>query len=258
MHLVKTLDTRGGFLGDTHDVRLDGGVPIRLGLEAFADRIKQCDFFFTARVIQHRQVFLGFGAQTDQQRGVAAIVKNHVGGAAIAPLKDAMGVSPVLHQVLALVGKDRCSACGNGSSSVVLGREDVARGPAHVCSKGPQGLNQDRGLDGHVQAAGDARAFQRLAGAVLLSKGHETGHFGLCDRDFLSAEIGQRDIGDHIVLIGLGLYHSAHGMFSMFTERRWSRIDAVNPSLAGKCPLQRSSATSYFRYFLFKSKSLSG
>ena len=88
-----------------------------------------------------------------------------------------------------------------------------------------------------MQAAGHARAFQRLAGAVLLSQGHETGHFGLGDRDFFSTEIGQRNIGDHEVLIGLGLYHSAHGVFSMFTERRWSRIDAVKSEPGGTIPV---------------------
>ena len=78
---------------------------------------------------------------------------------------------------------------------------------------------------------------QGLTRAGLLAQGHETWHFGFGDRDFFSTEIGQRNIGDHEVLIGLGLYHSAHGMFSMFTERRWSRIDAVQSEPGGQMPV---------------------
>ena len=155
-----------------------------------------------------------------------------------------MGVCPVFHQVLALIGKDRCAPCGDGSGSMVLGREDVARGPTDVCSKGPQGLNEDCGLDGHMQTAGHACSLEGLTRAILLAQGHEARHFGFGDRDFFSTEIGQRNIGDHEVLIGLGLYHSAHGVFSMFTERRWSKIDAVKPEPGGQSPSQRSSATS--------------
>src|SRR2546422_4432546 len=46
--------------------------------------------------------------------------------------------------------------------SVVLGREDVARGPAHLGAQGLQRLDQHRGLDRHVKRAGDARALERL------------------------------------------------------------------------------------------------
>jgi hypothetical protein len=59
---------------------------------------------------------------------------------------------------------------------VVLGAEDVARGPAHLGAERLQGFDQHGGLDGHVQAAGDARALQRLAGAELLAERHEARH----------------------------------------------------------------------------------
>ena len=62
-----------------------------------------------------------------------------------------------------------------------------------------QRLDQHRGLDRHVQRPGDARAFQRLLALVFLAHRHQAGHLGLGDRDFLAAEIGQRDVGDVVV-----------------------------------------------------------
>ena len=80
------------------------------------------------------------------------------------PLKSRMRwrVLPVLVHRLALVGEDRRAAGGDGGGSVVLGREDVAGGPAHVGAERVQRLDEDGGLDRHVQRAGDAGALQRL------------------------------------------------------------------------------------------------
>ena len=55
-------------------------------------------------------------------------------------------------------------AFGDRRGGVVLGREDVAGRPAHLGAEGDQRLDQDGGLDGHVQRAGDAGALERLRG----------------------------------------------------------------------------------------------
>ena len=70
---------------------------------------------------------------------------------------------------------------------VILGREDVARDPAHVGAELGQRLDQDGGLDRHVQAAHDPRARQRLLGAVLLPQRHQPGHLLLGEADLLAA-----------------------------------------------------------------------
>ena len=102
-------------------------------------------------------------------------------------------------------------ACGDRGGGMVLGRIDVARGPAHVGAERSQRLDQHRGLDGHVQRAGDARALQRLLRAVLLARRHQAGHLGLGDLDFLAAPVGERDVLDDVVA-GLGLrLGSGHG-----------------------------------------------
>jgi hypothetical protein len=79
---------------------------------------------------------------------------------------------------------------GDGRGGVVLGREDVAGRPADIGAEMRQGLDQYRGLDRHVQRAGDARALERLGRAILLAQCHQARHLGFGDVDFLAAEIG--------------------------------------------------------------------
>ena len=45
---------------------------------------------------------------------------------------------------------------------------------------------------GHVQAADDPRALERLRGAVLLAQRHQARHLGLGDRDLLAPPLGER------------------------------------------------------------------
>jgi hypothetical protein len=73
---------------------------------------------------------------------------------------------------------------------MILCREDVARHPAHIGSQFGEGLDEDGRLDGHVQAAHDAGTCEWLLAAVLLSQGHQAGHFLLGQSDLLAAEVG--------------------------------------------------------------------
>ena len=78
-----------------------------------------------------------------------------------------------------------------------------------------EGLDQDRRLDGHVQASGDTGARQRLGGTEFVAQRHETRHLGLGDGDFLAAPLGEADIG-HLVVAesGPGLGHGGHWLVS--------------------------------------------
>ena len=105
----------------------------------------------------------------------------------------------MLGQGLALDRENRDSGGGDGGGGVVLGREDVARGPAHVGAKGDQRFNQRGGLDGHVQGADNAGAFQGLRRAKLFPAGHQAGHFGFGDGQFLAAKLGQGDVFDDVI-----------------------------------------------------------
>ena len=91
---------------------------------------------------------------------------------------------------------------------MVLRRIDVARNPTHLGAKGFEGLDQNGGLDRHVERATDARAFEGLRRAELFARGHQARHFGFGNRDFLVAVFSQFDVGDMIVVshINIPLY----------------------------------------------------
>jgi hypothetical protein len=140
----------------------------------------------------------------DEQGRVAAVVNDLRRSAAAAEVESARGQVPVLIERLALPGEGRDALRVIGSAvrphdqrggRMVLGREDVARGPADLRPQRAQRLGQDRGLDGHVQAARHALAFQRLRGRVLLAHGHEAGHLLLREEDLLAAPLRQLEIG---------------------------------------------------------------
>jgi hypothetical protein len=78
---------------------------------------------------------------------------------------------------------------------VILSGEDVAAGPAHRSAEVYQGFDQDRGLDRHVQRPGDSDSRQRLFRRVFSPDGHESRHFVFGNADFLTAEIGQAEVG---------------------------------------------------------------
>src|SRR5205823_11011826 len=178
------------------------------------DRVEQDNFLFRlGGAVQDLGVLLGFDAQVQQQRGVAAVVEDQVRRAAVGPLEDLVGVVPVFDEGFALLGEDGGALGGQGGGGVVLGGEDVAAGPADVGAERLQGLDEDGGLDGHVQAAGDAGARQRLGGRVLAADGHQAGHLVLGDGDFLTAPVGQGEVGDDEIVLerGLGLADGGFG-----------------------------------------------
>ena len=82
---------------------------------------------------------------------------------------------------------------------MILGGEDVAGAPADLSAEGGQGLDEDGGLDGHVEAASDLGAGERLGGAELAAELHQTRHLVLAELDGLAAPLRQGDILDLVV-----------------------------------------------------------
>ena len=71
-------------------------------------------------MVEQGQIRLGAGAKVQQQRGVAAVIEDHVAEAAVGPLENLVGVFPVFGEVLALVGEHRRAARSDGGGGVVL------------------------------------------------------------------------------------------------------------------------------------------
>ena len=149
-------------LGDTLDARRDLG-PAGGGLgERAPQGLEHHAVLLRGRLVGHRHDAgeLELAALVDEQGGVAAVVKNHVGSKAIGPHENLLGAPPVLVEALALPRVDRhtlrilgssIGAYGHSSSSMILRGKDVARCPAHLGAKLDQRLDENSRLDGHVE-----------------------------------------------------------------------------------------------------------
>jgi hypothetical protein len=137
----------------------------------------------------------------DQQGHVAAVVDDQLRAFAAREGHCVEGAVPIFFQRLALPREHRGAGGGDCLGGVVLGREDVAGGPAHVGADVLEGFDQHRRLDGHVQRTGDAHALERLGGGVLLADRHQARHLVLGDIDFLAAPLGfaELHVGDFVI-----------------------------------------------------------
>ena len=88
----------------------------------------------------------------------------------------------------------------NRCSSVILGRENITTSPANLRAESNQRLNQNRGLNGHVEGAHDPYVCEGFARSVLFADCHQTRHLLFCDRDFFPTPISQGDVSDFVVV----------------------------------------------------------
>jgi hypothetical protein len=157
----------------------------------------------------HHAGLLVLDALVDEQRGVAAVVEDHVRADDLAGLppehEQLLSGPPVLGEGLALPREHRHALRLLGGAvrtddgrggGVVLGGEDVAGDPADLSAEAHQRLDQDGGLHGHVQRARDSRAVQRTGLGVLAAQIHEAGHLVLGQTNLAAAEVGEREVGD--------------------------------------------------------------
>ena len=75
-----------------------------------------------------------------------------------------------------------------------LGGEDVAGAPGDLGSQLEQSLDEDSGLDGHVETSGDPGALQGFLGSVDLTEVHQARHLILGDAQLLATPVSQGDV----------------------------------------------------------------
>ncbi len=139
---------------------------------------------------------------------VATVVEDHVQRLAALESEDGLLDAPVeVLFVETLPSEHRNARFSDGSGGVVLRAEDVAAAPAYLRAEVHEGLDQHGGLDGHVQAARNARALQRVLAFVLSAEGHQSGHLGLGQFDLLAPPFGERDVLHFVLELFLGLGH---------------------------------------------------
>ena len=96
-------------------------------------------------------------AEHHEQGSVSAVVEDHVCASTLAPVEDPVREVPVLGEALPLEGENRNAAGGNRRGRVILSREDIAGGPAHLGPEDDECLDEHRGLNRHVEGPRDAR-----------------------------------------------------------------------------------------------------
>ena len=210
-HLVESQDTGRGFFGYATKVFGDTGPALAVSLKGLAQGFQ--NNFVLVRIVfaggwHHADAFK-FDALVDQHRGVATVVKDHVRAKAWIllrawPQEDLLGGPPVFFQCFVLPGEDRdtvgffgCAVPNNdGGGGLVLGGEDVARGPADLGAECGERLDQHGGLHGHVQRTGNPSAFQRLRLTVLFAQCHQAWHFVFGKSDLVAAGFMQIDVAN--------------------------------------------------------------
>ena len=135
---------------------------------------------------------------------IAAVVEDHVRALAALEGGELLLDAPVVLLLgLALPGEDGDAGDGDGGRRVILRRVDVAARPGDLGAERRQRLDEHGGLDRHVEAAGDARALERLRRAELFAQRHEAGHLFFGDADFLAAPLGKLDVRDLVPIFHL-------------------------------------------------------
>ena len=95
---------------------------------------------------------------------------------------------------LTLPGIHGNTSGGDGGGRVVLGGEDVAGTSGHLDSKLQKGLEEDSGLNSHVETSGHSGAGKGLLVAVGVTEEHQPGHLMLGEGQLLAAPVRKGDV----------------------------------------------------------------
>ena len=200
LHLVEAVHTGGRFLGNTLPLRHPAVEHTGLlGSNALQQSLDNALFLAVGGGIHPVGTLFHLITAVQQQRHVAAVVHHQLRAQAIAVAQGSPGAIPVFRKRLALPGEHRHTSGRNGSGSVILRRENVAAGPAHLGTQGNQRLDEHSRLNRHVQRTGDTNPGQRLLLAVFLTAGHQARHLVFRHGNFLASPILQGNIG-HLII----------------------------------------------------------
>ncbi|AEM42107.1 hypothetical protein KVU_2268 [Ketogulonicigenium vulgare WSH-001] len=200
VQIIQAMHTGRGFFGHALQRGALCGEPAGAGGQTFFDLVEQADLFFAGRHFDQAGLArLDPRADQHVKGRVTAIVEDHI-RRAFGKLEDLVGIGPVFLEAFALDRKDRRAGGGDGRCGVILGRKDVAAGPAHIRAQHFQRFDQRRRLNRHMQASRDTGAFQRLALAEFLAQRHQARHFGFSDVQLLAAKIRECNIFDDVIV----------------------------------------------------------
>src|SRR5439155_9013189 len=124
-HLDEAFDAGGGLFADADDILGDLAVEVGRVGQGVADRGEQ-DRLLLGIGLALDDVFILFGlaAEVNEQRGVAAVVEDEVGRAAVGPLQDLVRILPVFFERFTLLGEDGRALDREGGGGRIVRRVD--------------------------------------------------------------------------------------------------------------------------------------
>ena len=209
-HLVKSGDTGSGLLRNTNESLGHLGPLLGVsGFKAISDdsenllELEVGGALWVWELTGLGEVSLSLDTFVDEESSITTIIDENIWAVAIWPGKHSVGAIPVLLKGLTLPGENVGSlSLDDSSGGVVLGGEDVARSPSYLSTESLEGLDENSGLDGHVEGSRDLGAFENLLGAELRSDTHETWHLNLSKIELLSSKVSllwELDFGFELV-----------------------------------------------------------
>ena len=203
-HLFQSVDTSGGLLGDT--VEACHHLAPLLGVASFELAAEDAEDFLHLKVLggcgvgecsEFLELLLGLDTLVDDKGGITTVIDEHIGTIGIGPREHGDGAFPVLVQGLTLPGEDVGGlGLDDGGGSVVLGRVDVASGPSDLGTKGMKGLDEDTGLDGHMEGTRDAGTVKGSLVLLVVTDGHKAGHLDFSEVVLTATEVGEGHVLD--------------------------------------------------------------
>ena len=201
-HLLKSVDTSGGLLGDTVDV--GHHLSPLLDVASLELTAEDAEDFLHLKVVggggvgkssELLELLFGLDTFVDEEGGITTVIDENIGTIGIGPGEHLQGALPVFLEGLSLPGEDvGGSGLDDSGGGVILGRVDVARSPSDSGTKSGEGLNEGTGLDGHVQGSGNAGTSKDLVVLVLLTESHEAGHLDLSEVVLTTTEVSERHV----------------------------------------------------------------
>ena len=165
--LVKAVHSGGGLFRDTLEILGEFGEGVRIVGQGQVDHLVQLLFVLSGLIvhIEQRVVLfeLAFSFKTlDQENsGVSSIIHDLVRSCSIRPSQSIEGETPVFGDGFTFPGEDLSGVfLDHSCGGLVLSGINVARAPADISAHAFKSLDENCGLDGHVERTHDTASLK--------------------------------------------------------------------------------------------------
>src|SRR5660398_261783 len=200
---------------------------------------RSCLFRYAADFLEQLRVPL-----MHHYREISTVVQDHIGNPTIRTMDSLLKAPVILLFRFTFPSENGRAGGSHGGGSVVLRTENVAGRPAHLRPQLLQSLNENRGLDSHMDATGNAGALQGLLRPHLFPELHQARHLRLRYPDLFAAPLREAhvcyfvvDLAGSVLLRRFGRRNRIHSVFLLPLAYR--QVDGLGRTQAAK-PLRPS------------------